>query len=110
MENSNDKLFGVLAYIGPLWLVPLLAGKSEYTKFHANQGLVLFILEVIVGVITGVISAVFSFIPFAGPILSGIIAAVLWLVCFGLAVFGIVNSAQGHLKLLPVIGTITIIK
>lgn len=110
MESSNDKIFSVLSYIGFLWLVPLLVGNSEFTKFHANQGLLLFILEVIVGIIVSILSLVLNMIPFVGPIFSGIISGILFLGCLALAIFGIVNAAQGNYKQLPVIGTITIIK
>ena len=41
--DSNDKIFGILGYIGILWLIPLCAGKTEFCRFHANQGLVLFL-------------------------------------------------------------------
>ena len=41
--DSNDKVFGILSYIGILWIVGLAAGKTPFAKFHANQGLVLFL-------------------------------------------------------------------
>lgn len=45
-SDQNDKIFGVLAYIGILWLVPLLAApKSKFAKYHANQGLVYLFLK-----------------------------------------------------------------
>ena len=44
-DTSNDTLMGVLAYIGILCLIPLLAAKdSEFAQFHAKQGLNLFLL------------------------------------------------------------------
>ncbi len=106
MENSNDKVYGVLSYLGILWLVGLLASKSEYTKFHVNQGIVLFIIEVA----AGILSVIIGFIPFVGWILSGIIGGVVGLACFVLAILGIVNAAQGEMKALPVIGSIKILK
>lgn len=103
--DSNDKIYGVLSYIAFLWIVGLLASKSEFSKFHANQGLVLFIAELIIGVISGVL----SFIPIIGTIVS-ILCGLLGVVCLVLAIIGIVNAAQGEMKPLPVIGGITIIK
>lgn len=99
MEDSNDKLFGVLSYFGILWLVGLLAGKTEFAKFHANQGLVLFIASAIIGVV-GVIPIVGWFI--VAPV--GGIATLVF------AIMGIVNAAQGQMKPLPLIGKFQIIK
>ena len=43
-SNENDKIMGILAYVGILVVVPLFAGgNSKFVKYHANQGLVLFI-------------------------------------------------------------------
>lgn len=99
MEDSNDKLFGILSYLGILWLVGLLAGKTEFTKFHANQGLVLFIADIIVG-----IAAV---IPFVGWFIIGPVGGI---AVFVFMILGIVNAAQGNMKPLPLIGKIQIIK
>lgn len=99
MEDSNDKLFGVLSYLGILWLVGLLAGKTEFAKFHANQGLVLFIADIIVG-----IAAV---IPFVGWFIIGPVGGI---AVFVFMIMGIVNAAQGQMKPLPIIGKIQILK
>ncbi len=103
--DSNDKVFGVLAYIGILFLVPLLAGKTEFTRFHANQGLVLFLAEIALGIVSGVLSA----IPFIG-IIGILISSLIGVVSLVFMVLGIVNAAQGEMKELPVIGSIRIIK
>ena len=99
MDNSNDKLFGILSYLGILWLVGLLAGKTEFTKFHANQGLVLFIAGVIIGAA--------SAIPFVGWFVIAPLGSIATLV---FAIMGIVNAAKGEMKPLPVIGKFQIIK
>lgn len=106
--NSNDKLYGVLSYIGILWLVPLIAGAtktSEFARFHTNQGLILFIFEIAVSIVAGVLKA----IPFIGVLLSIVFAAadVFLLV---LAIIGIVSVCNGETKPLPIIGQFTIIK
>ena len=100
--DSNEKVFGVLGYIGILFLIPLLAGKTEFSRFHANQGLVLFIVDAV----ASVAATALAFIPFVGWIAS----SVLGLAIFILAIMGIVNAAQGEMKPLPVIGGIQILK
>ena len=96
----------MLRYFGPLFIITLIAGNSSFTKFHANQGLVLFIIEAIVGAVCGIL----GIIPFVGAILSGIIGGVFGLVSFAAMLYGIITAAQGEMKPIPVIGSITIIK
>lgn len=108
--DTNDKAFSALGYVGILFLIPLLAGKTEYTRFHANQGLVLFIADVVSGVVIGVVTGILSLIPFIGPVIAGIISGVLGLAIFVLMILGIVHAVQGEMKPLPVIGGFQIIK
>ncbi len=97
-SDSNDKLFGVLAYIGILWLVPMLASKTKFARFHANQGLVLFIFEVVLWFVWLI------------PVIGWIIGFVGWILVLVLAIMGIINAAGGQMKPLPVIGGIELIK
>ncbi len=90
MDNSNDKLFGILSYLGIFWLIGLLAGKTPFTKFHANQGFVLWLATIILAVI-----------PFLGWALE--IATLVFMI------LGIVNVVNGETKELPVIGKIHIL-
>ena len=48
MDIQNNKALAVLSYIGIFVLIPIFAGKnSPYARYHANQGLVLFLAEII---------------------------------------------------------------
>lgn len=98
-DVQNTKGLCALSYIGILFLVPMIANKdSAYTKFHVNQGLVLFICEIIIGFL--------AIIPIVGWILSPI----LYLVSLIFAILGIVNAVQGVAKPLPIIGNIQLYK
>ena len=46
---DNDKLMGILSYLGILILIPLLATKnrSTFLNYHVNQGLNLIIVAII---------------------------------------------------------------
>ena len=45
-DITNNKAMGILAYLGPLVFVPMFAAKgSKFARFHANQGLTLFMLR-----------------------------------------------------------------
>lgn len=110
MNDSNDKVFGVLAYLGLLFLVPLLAGNTQFTRYHANQGLVLFIAEMILGVVAEVAIGVLSIIPVIGVIVGAIIGGVIGLVGLIFTIIGIVHAANGEMAPLPIIGGITLLK
>ncbi len=92
IDIDMTKLYAALAYIGLLFLFPLLLCKdSEFVRFHTNQGIVLFI--------AGVICAI---VPIIG-----------WIAYIGvitLLVFGLINVSNNEMKELPIIGKIKILK
>lgn len=105
MEDSNDKVYGILSYIGILVIVSIAMGKSQFARFHANQGLVLLIVEFVCSIVLSI-----------GMLIPGIriifliIGGLLWLPCLALAIYGIVTAANGEMKEIPVIGTVKLIK
>ena len=104
-ENNNTaKVITILDYLGPLFLLGLFVEKDNPdVKFHTNQGLILFLFDVVVGIAGGVIQAIFHLIPFLGFI-GTLVSSVLGLACLVLTILGIVNAAQGSRQPLPVIG------
>lgn len=106
-DINNNKGMSVLAYIGFLFLVPLLAcPNSKFARYHTNQGLVLFLLEFALGVVTGIL----GIIPIAGLIIGGLLSAVGGIFTLVLMIMGSINAAQGQAKELPLIGKITLLK
>ncbi|MCL1791220.1 MAG: hypothetical protein FWG40_07675 [Peptococcaceae bacterium] len=105
-DAENNKLYAILAYIGFLFIVPLAAApQSPFAKFHANQGLILFIVEISLSIL----SVIFSWIPILGFIVS-ILCFFGAIGCLILAILGIVNAANGKTEPLPLIGGFTLIK
>lgn len=95
--NAN-KGMAILSYLGFLCLIPIFAKKdSPYCRFHANQGLLLFILELACSIL--------SVVP-----MIGFIFGLVSIVCLIFAIMGIVNAAGGKVQPLPLIGGITILK
>lgn len=98
-DIEANKILSLFSYLGILFLIPLLAAKdSKYARFHANQGIVLFIFSIAVNLL--------RYIPYIGGILGGIGS----LITFVLAIIGIVNAVNGKAKELPVIGKIKLLK
>ena len=95
---ENNKLMGILSYIGILVLIPIFAAKDDpFVRYHANQGLVNFIVALVAGVLTAI------------PVV-GIVAGLVGIVCFVFSILGIINAVKGEMKPLPLIGGIEILK
>ena len=96
-DIEKNKVNAVLSYLGILIIVPLLsedAKKSDFAKFHLNQGLVLLI--------GGVVGNVVFWIPLFGWALA-VGFFVIWLI-------GLLGAIQGEKKKIPILGDIQLIK
>jgi uncharacterized membrane protein len=97
-DANENKWVGVLAYI--IFFLPLIVAKqSRFAMFHANQGLLVFLLCIAANVVLGFI-----------PIIGWILLPFANLAALGLSIYGIIQAANGQLKPLPVIGGVTLIK
>ena len=104
-DIEKNKVMGILSYLGILVLIPIFAAKdSPYARFHANQGLVLMIAEVVYSIATRIINSI------VGLSLLRTILSIVSLLFLALAILGIVNAVNGKAKKLPLFGEITIIK
>lgn len=105
-DIEENKVMGVLAYIGILVLIPIIAApKSKFARFHSNQGLLLMIIEIVCGVLFGLL----GLIPTIGWIfytVNGLVD----LCCLFLLVIGIINVSRGKARVLPIIGGIKLMK
>jgi len=110
-DVEDNKVMAILAYLGILVLVPILAAKdSPFARFHANQGLILCVVAVVFLIVISILSAIFVFIaPFLG-ILFGLINGAVGLGFFAFMIIGIMNAVQGKMAELPLIGKYRIIK
>lgn len=104
-DAQDAKVWSILAYLGVTFFLPLVGvPNSAYGKFHANQGLILLIFDVVLSVASWLVQEVLVIIPILGVILSGLVQLAVSVCIIALAVFGMVQAAQGKAKTLPVIG------
>jgi fumarate reductase subunit D len=88
-DIEKNKVVAAMSYLWILCLVPLfLKRNSAFAQFHAKQGLVLFIIEIVGWLV--------FWIPFLGQLL--LIAIVL------VAIIAIIKAYQGSYWKIPVIG------
>jgi len=93
--GGKNTTMAVIAYI--LFFVPLLTGdakKDSFVKYHVKQGLVLFLLAVLIQVVGMIIPFYFWYT----------INQLLGLCVLVLLILGIVNVVNGKEVPLPVIG------
>jgi len=88
-DIENNKVIAAMSYLWILCLVPLFLRRgSKFAQFHAKQGLMLFIVEIIGWLI--------FWIPVIGWLL------IIILIVF--AVMGIVMSLDGKFWEMPILG------
>lgn len=99
-SDGERSLFGVLAYISILCIIPLLFKQEDhFVHDHAKQGLGLFVLEVIVGSVAKVV----GWIPVIGSFTS-FVAGVLGVVFVIVSIIGIVKVLSKAPYTVPLIG------
>jgi uncharacterized membrane protein len=90
---ERNTIMAILSYIGPLVIIPYLTAKDDaFVLFHIKQGLVLFVIEIILWVLMGM----FWFLYPVWQLIN--------LALFVLAIIGIVNALNGKEKQLPLVG------
>lgn len=110
-DIDNNKAFAVLAYLGILILIPILAApNSKFARFHSNQGLVFIISSIAVNIVVSILRIVsYAIADPLGKIFS-VITGIVAILILVIGIIGIVNAAQGKAKELPLIGKIRILK
>ena len=77
-EKDAGKLMAILSYIGILCLIPYFVEKdNKYVRYHAIQGLNLFIISLIISVAAAVVAFVGAFLAFI-PVLGFILFAIIY--------------------------------
>lgn len=116
-EIDAGKLMAILSYLGILCLIPYFAEKdNKYVRYHAIQGLNLFIIDLIcsaVIAVVGVVATILFLIPILGWILGGLLYLVIFLIpvgIFALSIWGLVLVFQDQAKELPICNKVKIIK
>ncbi len=110
-DIGQNKLMAILSYLSWLVVIPLLAAKaSKFARFHTNQGLTLFLAEIVWWIASAIVTKIGYAIAWQLGSLLSTVLSVGNLVFFVLAILGIVNAANGRAKELPVIGKIRLLK
>lgn len=109
-DIQQNKVMAILAYFGLLVLVPIFGAKdSKFARYHANQGLILFLAAIAYSIATSILTSILIAISWRLAFLSTIfsLVSIAFLV---LMVLGIINAANGKAKELPIIGKFKLLK
>ncbi len=89
----ESKVWAMLSYLGPFCLWSAMKSKEdEFVRFHAKQGIVLFIIELVVWSLSA-IPLIGAFFVIIGKLFLGLAM-----------VFGIIGALSGEEQSLPIIG------
>lgn len=110
-EVKAGRVPASLSYLGILLIIPLLSCKrSEFIRFHANQGLVLLITAALSFGSVKIAGWIFGFLPAIGEVIAALLVA-LWGIVFVLCmIIGFVGALRAKAKPLPIIGKFHILK
>jgi len=122
-DIEDNKALAVLAYIGPLALVPYLKGKeSKYSYYHAVQGMNLLIVWIAYSILCALLYQIkvtkscdfiwgkISNCNSVTPFIIRFPLAIIGFIIFAVSIVGIVYAIQGKAKKLPLVNKITIFK
>lgn len=102
-DIRRNKGVSSLAYIPLLFWIPLVArSNSRFAKFHANQGLIFFIVMAVLDIV----ERFFTFIPYLHSLISACVSLIG--LCYFL--YGFINTLNGNARELPFIGKFDLIK
>jgi uncharacterized membrane protein len=111
-DIRQNKGMALLSYLGVLVVIPLVFGQhSKFVRHHLNQGLMLFVLEVVAWVGCKIIMLLgYPLLHFHAMVyLTSFIGGLIWLVFGLLSLLGLLHVAGGSFANLPVIGEYEVI-
>ena len=105
-DKVNIVFLSVLAYVGPLFLIGKFAYEknSDLVHFHCNQGMRLFIFEVISSALIFALYIALSSFQAAKEIVPLILSVMLSVVSFIFFIMGICSAIKKEKIALPFIG------
>ncbi len=108
-DAEQNKAMAILAYLGLLVLIPLLAAKeSKFARYHTNQGLIFLFCCIVGSVAQASLSAIFMVARLW--FIAALVNSALSIVLVAFLIIGIYNAATGKAKELPIVGGFRIYK
>lgn len=104
--KDEDRLLLILSYMGPLAIVALAAGRNEFVRWHARQGLLLASAALATFVILRPVHALlFAIWGFLGQIFLSV-EILVGIGFFLVSIFCLVRALEGLRFRVPLLGTL----
>jgi uncharacterized membrane protein len=104
-EIESGRLLAAVAYLPGLCFIGLLgAPENRYVGFHARQGFLLFLLEVVACIAIAIYEASVGRIPILGFLIGALVRFVLGFAFLGATIYGVVKGASGEMARIPYLG------
>jgi len=105
LPTDHERWYAAVGYLSVLCFFSLWKGKeSEFVRFHARQGFLLFVFEVAAFVAILILDQTVGRLPFLGLLIVVLAQIVVWLTALFLSVMGFVKAIFGERWEMPFLG------
>ncbi|HET7498594.1 MAG TPA: hypothetical protein VFM00_09865 [Candidatus Eisenbacteria bacterium] len=106
-EIATGRALAAVAYLPGLFLIGLLdAPRNRFVRFHARQGLVLFLAEAAALVAIAIVDGSLGRIPVLGVVVGAVLRLALGLLFLAVALYGIAKALSGETVRIPYLGDV----
>lgn len=110
-DINNNKIAALISYLGILVLIPIFMAKdSKFARYHANQGLMLFICGTGYSVAMSIVTSILYAINYVAGTVVTVVLSLGSLFFVALLIIGIINAYKGLARELPIIGKARILR
>jgi len=104
-EIERGRLLAAVAYLPGLCFIGLIgAPDNRYVGFHARQGFLLFLLEVIACVALAIYDASLGRIPLLGFLIGALARFILGFGFLAATIYGVLKGATSEMARIPYLG------
>lgn len=104
-QLERGRLLAAVSYLPGLCFVGLLgAPENAFIGFHARQGFLLFLVEIVIAVFFLIYDGTLGRIWLVGPIVGYLVKFPVWTAVLLVTVFGVARAANGELARIPYLG------
>ena len=104
-QLERGRLLAAVSYLPGLCFLGLLgAPENAFIGFHARQGFLLFLVEIVLTVFFWIYDGTLGRIWLIGPVVGYLVKFPVWTAVLLVTVFGVVRAANGEVARIPYLG------
>ena len=103
--DASDRWAAALAYVFILcWIPYLFFTERPFVRYHARQGVALFLSELVGAFVLWIVDITLGRIPFLGLLILILLRLVIFLAALALSVLGFARGLSGEIAPVPWLG------